>query len=68
MYRDAYVSTDPVPHLPATSSSSYLFSLSDFLRVLPLNWTPTVQFVRTETETRRERDGIPAANREGRRR
>jgi len=41
-------------------------SLSDFLRVLPLNWTPTVQFVRTETETRRgTRSGIPTANREG---
>lgn len=27
-------------------------SLSDFLHVLPLNWTPTVQFVCIETETR----------------
>lgn len=40
-----YTSSFPPPRLFA------LLSLSDFLRVLLLNWTPTVQFVRTETET-----------------
>lgn len=39
------VSIFPSPLFPS-------LSLSDFLRVLPLNWTPTVQFVSAETETR----------------
>lgn len=41
-----YISPFSLPRLFAP------LSLSDFLRVLPLNWTPTVQFVRIETETR----------------
>lgn len=41
--------TSPVPTPPPRLFAP--LSLSDFLRVLLLNWTPTVQFVRTETET-----------------